>query len=453
MAFAEVFEVFTDKSPVPVMARALMEKVFASDRLDQVFIENAQRQREGELLFSKVVDVMSLAVLKIQPSVCAAYEHKEHEVGVAIESVYNKLKGIEPEVSRALLHDSAAQLTEVLEAVGAQPRATQAGYRTKIIDGKHLDRTERRLKPLRELNAAPLPGTVLAVLDADRRLVSDVIPCEDGHAQERSLLDQVLETIYKGDLWIADRNFCTVGFLAGIAARAAHFVIRRHGNLPLDLKGRKRRVGKTEKGVVYEQAGCVGKQAKLKVRVVTIRLKQPTRDGDQEVMLISNLPQKVSARRISELYRGRWTIETAFGEVAASLHGEIDSLAYPKAALFGYCIALVAYNILNVLKATIAVAQDRDEDDLSTYYLANEISVIYAGMMIVLPPEFWRARYREMSISRLAAELLSLAAGIPPRRFRKNRRGPKRPPPDLGPKTNRNHVSTKRILDEYYQIC
>jgi IS4 transposase len=435
------------------MARALMEKAFASDLLDQVFRENAQRQREGDLLFSNVVDVMSLAVLKIQPSVSAAYEQKKHEVGVAIESVYNKLKGIELEVSRAMLHDSAVQLTGILEAVGAQPRVTQAGYRTMIVDGKHLDRTERRLKPLRELNAAPLPGTVLAVLDADRRLVCDVIPCEDGHAQERSLLDQVLETVRQGDLWIADRNFCTVGFLAGIAARGAHFVIRRHGNLPLELEGRKRRVGKTEKGVVYEQTGCVGKQAKLKVRVVTTRLKEPTRDDDLEVVIISNLPQKVSGRRISELYRRRWTIETAFGEVAASLHGEIDSFAYPKAALFGYCLALVAYNILSVLKATIAAAQDRDYDDLSTYYLANEISVMYAGMMIVLPPDFWRRRYRDMTISQLAAELLGLASGIPPHRFQKNRRGPKRPPPDVGPKTNRNHVSTKRILDEYYQKC
>jgi len=453
MAFAKAFDAFAEKSPVPVMARALMEKAFASDRLDQVFRENAQSQREGDLPFSNVVDVMSLAVLKIQPSVCAAYEQKAHEVGVAIESVYNKLKGIEPDVSRAMLHDSAAQLTQILEAVGAKSRVTQAGYRTRIVDGKHLDRTERRLKPLRELNAAPLPGTVLAVLDADRHLVCDVIPCDDGHAQERSLLNQVLETIRQGDLWIADRNFCTVAFLAGIAARGAHFVIRRHGNLPLELKGRKRRVGTTKKGVVYEQTGCVGKQAKLMVRVVAIRLKEPTRDGDLEVVLISNLPQKVSGRRISQLYCDRWTIETAFGEVAASLHGEIDSLAYPKAALFGYCLALVAYNILRVLKATVAIAQDRDEDDLSTYYLANEISVMYAGMMVVLPPRFWRRRYRDMSISQLSAELLALAAAIPRRRFQKNRRGPKRPPPDLGAKTNRNHVSTKRILDEYYQKC
>ena len=52
-------------------------------------------------------------------------------------------------------------------------------------------------------------------------LVIDAFPCEDGHAQERSLLGQVEATVQPKDLWIDDRNFCTTGFLFGIARREA----------------------------------------------------------------------------------------------------------------------------------------------------------------------------------------------------------------------------------------
>ena len=48
---------------------------------------------------------------------------------------------------------------------------------------------------LREVGSAPLPGKSLVVLDPVRRLAVDVFPCEDGHAQERRLFEQVLEGV------------------------------------------------------------------------------------------------------------------------------------------------------------------------------------------------------------------------------------------------------------------
>ena len=90
----------------------------------------------------------------------------------------------------------------------------------KIIDGNHLAATEHRIEELRTIGSGPLPGLALVVLEPDRMLVSDVFPCEDGHAQERRILPQVLPTVEADDLWIADRNFCTTGFLFGIANAA-----------------------------------------------------------------------------------------------------------------------------------------------------------------------------------------------------------------------------------------
>ncbi len=40
---------------------------------------------------------------------------------------------------------------------------------------------------LRAIGAVALPGKSLVVLDPELRLAINVFPCEDGHAQERSL--------------------------------------------------------------------------------------------------------------------------------------------------------------------------------------------------------------------------------------------------------------------------
>ena len=44
-------------------------------------------------------------------------------------------------------------------------------------------------------------------------MATGVFPCEDGHAQERSLLIEVLPTVVAGDMLIMDRNFCVRDFL------------------------------------------------------------------------------------------------------------------------------------------------------------------------------------------------------------------------------------------------
>ena len=46
----------------------------------------------------------------------------------------------------------------------------------------------------------------------------------------------------------------------------------------------------------------------MKVRRLTLQLDTPTQAGEAEIHLLTNLPVKVSAKRIAETYRLRWTI-------------------------------------------------------------------------------------------------------------------------------------------------
>lgn len=456
MILKEAYERFAKKTPVSVMVRATLENVLSAERLDAVFDENAEQQYEGDLLFSTVAAIMGQVVCQIHPSVNAAYMEQKDEIGVTVKSVYDKLKGIEGPVSRALVRDTASRMREIIEATGGVTKPLVAGYRTKIVDGNHLRRTDRRIGELRELNAAPLPGHALVVFDPQVRLVVDVLPCEDGHAQERSLLPELLETVEANDLWMADRNFCTVDFLAGADERRAKFIIRQHGNLPFTLKGRRRRVGETETGVVYEQAMEV-RDADGDVRTyrrITVVLDEPTRDGDSEIHLVTNLPKRISAMRIADLYRDRWQIETAFQEVAENLEGEIQTLGYPKAALFGFCMALVSYNLFSVVRAAVhSVHGQEAADNLSTYYVSNEIAATHLGMSVILEGNFWQQRYAHLTPLQMANELKRLARNMRLSKYTKHKWTPKRKQKKKQSKKDRNHTSTARVLAESRNKC
>jgi hypothetical protein len=50
---------------------------------------------------------------------------------------------------------------------------------------------------------------------------------------------------------------------------------------------------------------------------------------------------------------------------------EVNALGYPKAALFGFCLALMAYNAVAVMKAALRAVhgQEKVHQDISSYYL------------------------------------------------------------------------------------
>ena len=456
MVLSEVFDLFVKQSPVTVMVRATMENALSAERLDELFARAAVRQRPSDLLFSLVADLMGTVVCGVRPSMHAAFQAHREEIDVSINALYDKLKRIEPHVIRELVRDTSSRLAEIIDHTGGGLPPWLPGYRVKILDGNHLPRSERRLKELRPLNAAPLPGHSLVVLDPERMLAIDVFPCEDGHAQERSLLPAVLPTIEAGDCIMADRNFATMGFLGGVADRDAAFVIRQHGgSLRYELEGRKRKADRIETGVVYEQAMRLMHDNGVSwlVRRITVELDQPTRDGDVEIHVLSNLPESIDACQIAELYRKRWTIENAFQELEATLHGELQTLAYPKAALFAFAMALVAYNALSTVKAALRAEHgaEKIQQEVSGYYLADEVAGTWRGMMIVLPAAYWTERFARQTPQQLAQFLREAASHVRLAAFRKHPRGPKKPPPKMN-KKHRGHVSTAQILQRRSNI-
>ena len=454
MIAREMLDRFAKESPLSVMMRGTLENIFSAKRLDELFAENAVQQYSGDLLFSTVADLMGLVVLKIRPSVHAAFQDRLEEISVSITSVYNKLNGIEPGVSRALVRDTAADLVAVIDAMdGSTSRPLLPGYRTRIVDGNHLASTQRRLKELRTNAAVPLPGHSLPVLDPDYRLIVDMIPCEDGHAQERTLIPELLKTVQRGEVWVGDRNFCTLQMLFAISLdRQAHFVIRHHArNVPSwESVGRTRKVGPVENGTLYEQAiELTSKDGRvLQLRRVTIKLDESTRHGDAEVHILTNLPKRITTKKIAEVYRKRWNIENAFQEMAVVLQGEINTLGYPKAALFAFSMALMSFNILSIVKAGLSAVYgvEKIDKEISSYFLALEVSTMWQGMHIAIPDDCWTTEFADLTTAQLAHKLVCLAKKVQLSKFRKHPRGPKKPPPKRKKAILGSHVATAKVI-------
>jgi Transposase DDE domain len=440
-----IFERFVEKTPITVMVRATMERLFESEQLEQIFEEQAENQYTKTLLFSDVVGLMSLVVCGVHPSVGAAYKSLKGVLNVSNVALYAKINGLEPKIIQELLRFSNKKLSVIREEFTTANQVILKGYEIRIIDGNHIAGTEHRLKVLREKSSAALPAQSLAVLDPQREMVIDIFPEEDAHAQERSIFPQVLETVKKQELWIADRNFCTHNFLGEIHRKEAFFIIRENLNIGWTELTTLEEKGKNASGTVFEQQ--VKLNSGLTLRRIVIKLDKPTRHNEEEVWLLTNLPEEVDTLTVSNLYIERWRIEKMFQVITDNFNCEIKTLGYPRAALFVFCMAMVAFNILSVIRGAMKEVhgEEKIEAELSNYYVAKEVQRNFSGMEIAVTAEEWK-EFNEMSEAEFAKHLKNWAKKVDLQKFRSSPRGEKKPVKKEKFSPKHPHIATFKLL-------
>jgi hypothetical protein len=448
----EILNRFMVSTPVAVMAHASLRRVFADSRLDDLFERHAQSQYTRELAFSTVTQLMLQVATKKRPSLHAAYRHAEEPAPVSVTSLYNKVNGLEPGISQALVEETAVALGAIHATFPKPSKPSVAGLHLRTLDGNFLAGTDHRLDCLRNYGAAALPGMSLVVRDGRSGLLTHLIPCEDAYTNERSLVAELLALVGADDLWLGDRNYCTNDYMAGIDEKKAYFVFRHHAGTQLQPVGSRTACGSNDTGNIFEQR--VRLKSGFECRCVTVELHVPLRDGSTQLRILTNVPaRRMSAKRALRLYLKRWAIETAFQELTDNLRCEIDTLGYPKAALFGFALAVTAYNILVVMRSALASAQattvakkEQAEENLSSYHLAVEVAATTLGMRIAVPKASWDALVR-LPLKAFAAWLIKTAAGAQLHRYAKNPRATKKPATVR--RTRRGaHRSTARLLAE-----
>lgn len=442
--WAEVLARFEKKTPASVMTKLILEQAVPAKWVDQVFEEHRQRQYPRELLFSTIVELMSLVSLGLRPSLHAAARQME-ELPVTLAALYDKVSRTEPALLRALVTGSAERLAPTIEELGVS--AILPGWQLRIVDGNHLPSTEKRLGALRRERGAARPGFSVVVYDPDLDQIVDLQPCEDAYASERVGVLPLLARASEGQLWMADRLYCTLPVMQACEDASASFIIRQPSKHPrLIQESDWQEPVSVEAGTVREQT--IELKGGYRWRRIELALHKPTESGDSVMWFWSNLPDTISAGQIADLYRRRWSIEGMFQRLESVLDSEIESLGSPRAALLGFASAILAYNVLAVLKRSVEQAHRETQPEgweASTFHLTVQVRSGYEGMQIALPSDYLAL---PPTSETPAQRLLALARNIKPKQVAKSIRGPKiaKPKEWLEGKAANAHVSTDRVL-------
>lgn len=445
---SKVLAKFIKQCPFAVLTQAVMHGLIANE-FDTLFQENRSQQYQKTLTFSAMATAVADVVLRFAANFRQAHTTHKDQLAVSLTSLYNKINATELQTSEAIVARSAQRAVELQDQLDFVPWQVLEGYKVYALDGNHLQESEKRLKPLRMLHDAPLAGTTVARFDLQRQLFDRAYLLEDAHAQECSTLDRVLNDLTKGDLVLADRHYCILKFLRDSNDKSVSFVIRQHGRFKGVLVGTRRKIGRTATGVAYEQQIKTSNDPDaLVMRRITVELDQPTRDGDTVIHLLSNLPERVDAMAIAELYRYRWEEETGFYYLTTTLTCELTSVGDPQAALFLFCMAMMAFNSRQVVFAALYAEHDEElVNDLSHHAISVEVARYTDGMLVVLNDAFWD-RLLGANGERVSERLREISRTIDLSKYRKSKRGPKKKvvkPPQTRKKT---HVSTAKVLAE-----
>jgi len=251
--FTEIFNKFTDKAPISIIFRATLERTINSDFINNLYDDVSQKQYTRKLLFSTIFELMSVVVCKIKPSINAAYKENRDNINSSLTAVYDKINGIEIETSQALVRETSNKMAEVIHSVNGRCKPWISGYRIKVMDGNCIEATEHRIYELRDTKSGALPGKSIVIYEPELEMATDVFPVEDGHAQERSLLYQVILTIKKNDVLVMDCNFAVRSFLSAINEKEACYIVRKHKGLACSVVGEEKYAGKDDGNKIYEQ--------------------------------------------------------------------------------------------------------------------------------------------------------------------------------------------------------
>ena len=120
MISTDVFQRFVEDSPVCVMVQTLMENALSPTTVDALFEQHAELQYTRDLLFSDVVNLMSLVVCGIRPSINSAFKKMAPILGVTRKAVYDKIDRVETTTSAALVRHSASVLGKIIDELGSR---------------------------------------------------------------------------------------------------------------------------------------------------------------------------------------------------------------------------------------------------------------------------------------------------------------------------------------------
>jgi len=97
------------------------------------------------------------------------------------------------------------------------------------------------------------------------------------------------------------------------------------------------------------------------------------------------------------------------------------------------------------MKSTLRKSRIKLPEEVSGFYIADEISGVFRGMMIAIPDKEWKV-FRQYTRAEFIQFLIRLSANVKLSVFRKHPRGPKKKPKKRKSDPKTPHVSTAKLI-------
>lgn len=425
-----VVERFVEQSPMTIMARLVLQCALHDDWIDGTDA-GTDDEPDGdairEALFALAVDAIVAIAARRPGSVRAPHAFDgglAAGFGPAVAALHDCMSRLRAGWGRALVKDSVELLLPVTAPRPREGSRSTGGMRLRVLDAG-MPRGHDAAgcgcgcgNPGRE---AAAHARALPVYDPDLGMIVDLLPHERGRMHERAFAGALREAVQPGELWIIDGRFETDAILSGWPRRGGAFIVREHGRAAAcRALGDWRDAGTHDGGAVREQAvGLAGERdASAALRRIEWRSAP-----DAVVTLLTDLPAaQFDARHVVRLACRRWrdALPLPLGPVFdGALFGDVPA----RAALLAHGIVAMAYNAFAAMTSVVRAALELDARDVERLpsHIADGVAATYAGMMIALPPEWWR-RYDQLPATTLGQIVRLLAAHVDPRSERRKRR-------------------------------
>jgi hypothetical protein len=370
------------RSPLAACVLEVCDFIFDDQLLSSIWERHRGRCYEDVLRFPDFLRLMRDALIRYGGSAHKLYLELEscdaHPVDES--NFYRKLSHTPVELSRALLRQCTAKLSELLpEAVVELPGCFD-GFEVIAGDGKAIKKVAKRLTPTRGFVGKLLGAKALVALDLRRGLAIAMSDSLDGMSNDVPLVPLLMPQVYevvkqRPLLSVWDRAFDDVRTLGHLSQRPGDgFVVRlKQSQTPFavestvetrDAQGRR----------VLDEVGMLGRGPKA-MRVRRITLFRRESEGEEDVVLLSNLLDRKSygAADLLELYRFRWDIEQVFQQVTETFGLSHLIGCRPQAVLLQFAFCLLLYNLMQVIKAYVADDGRVLASTVSMYYLFDDV--------------------------------------------------------------------------------
>lgn len=429
--------------------------------LQEAFAAGRGRTYEGVLTFPGMVRLFADAISAHggsgRRSMLRAAEHRR--LPVSLPAAYGKLRRVPVAVSEEMLRRCTARLMDLLPPdPGAGLPPSLAGFNGLVLDAQTIKGLDRRLKATRGVRGGLLGGRTLAALSLRTGLIVETTACEDGYANEASLLPAALPRVRGAvpgpRLWVADRQFCFLAHLEGFTAEAGDaFIVRHRADARFTPDPAcPVREGTEARGRVWtEVRGTLRAhhpERQREVRLITLR-----RPGKQTVRVVTSLldGDRYPAADVLEVYLARWGIERVFQQITEVFGLQRLIGSSPGAAIFQFTLCALWYNVIQAFKRFVApggpttaaaVSGENLFDDVKRHLIACDVLAPLASVAAALPPDPTPAALRD----RLDVLLRPLWT---PRWIRSPPKNPDRHRPHSG--GTRNHASAYRVIQKHKQ--